>query len=806
MNDNQAKLQVPGAKSFFRAALPMLLLLTLVIGGAGYLVFYFQKQAIKEYVHKQLVTVADLKVSQITKWRSERRDDAVVTGKYSFLAMAVERWLQAGAPLDKARSQLVQKLSIMQKANGYHDIFIIDTKRTVRLALRPVQEAVSDISLGLVQETLEGAGTLFSPLQRMKNGVHELIYIDILTPLLVSENGYDRIVGLILLRINPSLFLYHLIQSWPIPSETAETVLITRQGKEVVFLNELRFRKNVALTLRYPITDEQLPAAMAARGIEGTVDGLDYRGVPVLAAIRKIPDTPWFMVAKIDKSEAYSAIREKAVLIIGVTAVLIIAVTMWVLARWRHQSLTALRRIEWLMTKDVITDENNRELESTYGDLSKLNASRVLPDAVGKDILFETISDYLKLLDTSAAIYEKTGDYALSLVSSEWCRLLDQASRRLCGPVDDAAALKNGKWHCHESCWTESSKICIETGQPVDIECRGGIRLYAVPIWAGKEIVGAINFGYGDPPRDPKKLKEISDRYGLGMDELGSLARQYETRPPFIIAAAKDRLLNSAKLLGTMVERKRAEEALQVSLIKYQTLFNSFPYGVTVSDKAGNILETNQTAEKILGIKKEDHEQRTIDDPKWKIIRPDGTPMPPEEYASVRALKENEPIQGLELGIIKSEGEITWLNVTAAPVPLAEYGVVTAYHDITQRMQMEEALRSSDERFQTLIRTSMDGFWALDVEEHILEVNDAYCAMSGYSREALLSMQVSDLAMVPPEQIRERTHGIITRGWVRFESKHRRYDGSAIEVQISAIYISPQHLIMAFINDVTDRK
>ncbi|MBF0526916.1 MAG: PAS domain S-box protein, partial [Deltaproteobacteria bacterium] len=47
---------------------------------------------------------------------------------------------------------------------------------------------------------------------------------------------------------------------------------------------------------------------------------------------------------------------------------------------------------------------------------------------------------------------------------------------------------------------------------------------------------------------------------------------------------------------------------------------------------------------------------------------------------------------------------------------------------------MEEALRNSDERYQTLIQTSIDGFWAVDMDGRILEINDAYCAMIGYSR------------------------------------------------------------------------
>ncbi|MBF0552344.1 MAG: PAS domain S-box protein, partial [Deltaproteobacteria bacterium] len=89
----------------------------------------------------------------------------------------------------------------------------------------------------------------------------------------------------------------------------------------------------------------------------------------------------------------------------------------------------------------------------------------------------------------------------------------------------------------------------------------------------------------------------------------------------------------------------------------------------------------------------------------------------------------------------------------------------------------------------------------------LLEANDSYCAMSGYSREVLRSKSVTDLEYLEsPEQIRARMQHIITHCNVRFDSRHRCYDGSVIDVQISAILISSQGLVIAFINNITQRK
>ncbi len=148
-------------------------------------------------------------------------------------------------------------------------------------------------------------------------------------------------------------------------------------------------------------------------------------------------------------------------------------------------------------------------------------------------------------------------------------------------------------------------------------------------------------------------------------------------------------------VLTDITQYMDALDALQNSEEKFRTLFHSVPAGVTVSDAAGNIRESNRFAEKLLGVTKSVQEQRRIDSPEWNVIRPDGTPMPVDEYASTIALQENRLIENVEMGIVKPDGNISWIQVTASPIPLKEYGVVVCYSDITARKQAEEELKTA---------------------------------------------------------------------------------------------------------------
>jgi PAS domain S-box-containing protein len=227
----------------------------------------------------------------------------------------------------------------------------------------------------------------------------------------------------------------------------------------------------------------------------------------------------------------------------------------------RKQTEENLKRIEWMLGKNS-KRESFRQVEHDqgYGDLTELNRDGLILKSIGKELLGGFVNDYLDLLETSSAIYEVNGDYAFGIFSSGWCRLMDSASRKLCNTRDNTRALDSGQWLCHESCWNDCAKEAIARRRPVDIGCNGGIRLYAEPIMARGHVIGTINFGYGDPPKDQETLQHLAEVYNTEYDVLLRESRAYRTRPQYIIELAKSRLRTTARLIGSMIETKQSED------------------------------------------------------------------------------------------------------------------------------------------------------------------------------------------------------------------------------------------------------
>ena len=119
-----------------------------------------------------------------------------------------------------------------------------------------------------------------------------------------------------------------------------------------------------------------------------------------------------------------------------------------------------------------------------------------------------------------------------------------------------------------------------------------------------------------------------------------------------------------------------------------------------------------------------------------------------------------------------------------------------------------EDLRLSEARFSSMLETTTDGFWTADMQGRLLDVNPRYCEMSGYAREELLLMAITDLeASESPQETAAHIELLRERGFVRFETRHRHKSGRPVDVEISASYLPlAGGRIVVFVRDMTVRK
>ncbi|MCF8128331.1 MAG: PAS domain-containing protein [Deltaproteobacteria bacterium] len=348
-----------------------------------------------------------------------------------------------------------------------------------------------------------------------------------------------------------------------------------------------------------------------------------------------------------------------------------------------------------------------------YGDVTELNTSRLIMDSVGKDTLNQIAEDAIDLLDTSVAIYEANGDYAFGMFSSGWCRFMDAASHKLCGTDDNRKALDCGKWLCHENCWNDSAKVAVKTGQSTDIECVGGVHLYAEPIFSLERVVGVINIGYGDPPTDPEKLNQLAETFGVDAKKLKELSNAYESRPEFLVRLAKKRLKSWAKLIGEIVEKTQIQRELQESKSLLSNVIEQSPFAIWISDAEGTLQLANPALKKFLNLTDEQlvGKYNVLQDP---VVERQGLmPLIRTVYEEGTSISFTADWDGNDIRALDLKGsKSVIIEATMFPIfnPEGELtNVVLNWIDITERQGAQNALLENEARFRSLFENMYDG-------------------------------------------------------------------------------------------------
>jgi len=357
-----------------------------IIGGSAFYYRHYERQ-FRAAAEHQLTAIAELKVNELAQYRKERLEDAAIFFNNAAFSGLVRRFFDHPEDTD-AQRQIQTWLGKFQAYYEYTRVYLLDVQGAERLAVPDQPEPLPGHLAKDIAAVLRSGRVTFLDFHRDAPGLP--IHLEILVPIF-DEQDASRSLGVLVFRINPAAFFYPFIQRWPVPSETAETLLVRRDGDDALFLNELKFRTNTALNLRVSLTSNNMPAVKAILGHEGIVDGTDYRGEPVLAALHAIPDSPWFLEARIDTAEVYAPMRARLWQVVVMICVLLFGSAACVGLVWRQQQ--------------------SRFYQAQYESAEALRASEVRYRR-----LFEAARDGILILDAETGMILDVNPFLIELL------------------------------------------------------------------------------------------------------------------------------------------------------------------------------------------------------------------------------------------------------------------------------------------------------------------------------------------------------------------------------------------------------
>jgi len=288
----------------------------LFFAGSGIWLYQHEKERALHDAGEQLTAVATLLNRQIVNWRAERIADGNTLASDPLLIRLVDELLRDGNPA--AREPVGARLQSYRDNYHYHDVILLDSAGALRLSVNGRQQTLAPEAQEAIKQAVAMKKTLITDIHRSPETGKP--HADIVVPMFDHSAATRSHVGTILLQLDLDVFLYPSLKNWPLPSATAEALLVRRDGDDVLLLNDLRFQSNSALETRISRTRENVASVIAVfGGKSGLIDGIDYNGKPVLASASQVAESNWTLIAKISRDEALASWHHSSYLITALT-------------------------------------------------------------------------------------------------------------------------------------------------------------------------------------------------------------------------------------------------------------------------------------------------------------------------------------------------------------------------------------------------------------------------------------------------------------------------------------------------------
>ncbi len=325
--------RLPRGAEAMLAALFLLLAAGIVLWGTTW--FREQERRLKERVDLQVSTIAKLKATELARWRTERLGDGRVLQESQAFRKLVDGFLAGALPPGDV-AVLGQWLGSVRESYGYQSVEVLDAGGATRLSIPADAAPVEGDDGRHFSELLRSGEARLVDLHT--HGSVGPLRMAVVVPVLLE--GQPR--GAVLLGIDVPAYLDAHLSDWPVPSQTAATVLVRTEDDAVLVVRATPAEGKGREIERVPTAQAEPMFVRAALGEEMVGYFPRADGRQVVAAARRVAGSPWKLVAHVDAEEAFGPLRERLWLTVLAMAGLLAAVAAGVFAVWRRQ----LARVE----------------------------------------------------------------------------------------------------------------------------------------------------------------------------------------------------------------------------------------------------------------------------------------------------------------------------------------------------------------------------------------------------------------------------------------------------------------------------
>lgn len=754
-------------KNLNNQLISLVILVSMFMLLVGHFYFKQQKEETKKEKYNELRAIAQLKSNQLAQWHQERLSEV------NFFSCSLPYTQYAKNMIEKKSKEETlfrNALARIMSDKRYENIYLLDEKGQLVFSVIP-DFIFEDTTTIAYSKKAFRTGTIIVRDFYFCN-IHQDVHYQFIAPI-ADEN--KRIIASLVFSVNPDNYLYPLIQQEPTPGKTAETVLVRQERDTVWYLNDLRHLPNAALQIGFSLNQTEKPAVRAVLGQTGFFEGPDYAGCMVIGDISRIPNSPWYLIVKVNTNEIYSELNKRAILVIIIDFLFLffIGTSITSLYHYRqkniykellanssalYQSGKEFGAILYSIGDGVITTDNEGLVKHINHVAEKLTGWNDL-EANGKNIdeVFRIINEETR--EKVGNPVEKVMREGTTVGLANHTLLVSREGPET--PISDSGApIKDDQGNLlgvvlvfsdqteerkQQKALKESEeryRLIMENNMDAVILSKPDGSIISINRAACEMFHMSENEIY-TAGRD--KMVEMDDNFNELQKKLynnhcvrGEITciRKDGTHFPtevsgFIFYDGKGDLF-IAVILNDITERKMAEDALRESEKNYRELIDGMNETAWVIDLEGNLIDVNRTAIELLGYTKEE----------FLEIGLSGIDSSLKKEAIIKRVQTmpHDRLQIFETTHQSKDGRVLPVEIYSSIITYrGQKAILSIARDISRRKEMEEQRRLDEDIQQVLYEIAKEFMSSKSLEDllsivrselsKLLDTNNFYVAM-----------------------------------------------------------------------------